>query len=116
MFLLGLEGIGSLNDLEPWLRSEVLIPTSAIPDPGEGELYHFEAIGLTVRTTDGATVGRVVEVMPLPASDLWVVESSPDGVGREILIPVVGAIVKEIDLGERVAVIDPPRGLLDGVT
>ena len=113
VFLVGLAGIQSLNDLEPWMKSEVSIESATVPDAGEGELYHFEAIGLMVRTTDGEVVGKVVEVMPLPSNDLWVVESSGGGSAREVLIPVVGAIVKEIDLTEGFAVIDPPAGLLE---
>jgi len=49
--------------------------------------------------------------MPLPANDVWVVEAGSPA--REVLIPVVGEIVKEVDLREGIARIDPPRGLLD---
>ncbi len=113
LFLVGLEGIESLNDLEPWFRSEVSVEMSTLPEAEEGEIYHFEAIGLTVRTVDGTVVGKITEVMPLPSSDVWAVESHGEGTPREILIPVVGEIVKEIDLAQGFAVIDPPLGLLD---
>lgn len=112
VFLVGLEGIQSLDDLEPWIRSEVSVECRSIPDAGEGEIYHFEAIGLRVRTTEGEEIGTVAEVMPLPANDLWVVRRETAG-GAEILIPVVGEIVKEIDLQSGIARIDPPPGLLE---
>lgn len=111
MFRVGLEGIDSLTALEPWLKSEVFIERSSLPEADEGEIYHFEAIGLSVQTLDGTIVGTVREVMPLPANDVWVVEASSPP--REVLIPVVGEIVKEIDLREGIARIDPPAGLLD---
>jgi len=114
VFLVGLQGIESLDDLEPWLRSEVSVRASTLPEVREGEIYHFEALGLQVKTTSGEVVGKVIEVIPLPASDLWVVESSGDGSPREILIPVVDPIVKEVDLPRGLAVVDPPPGLLDG--
>ncbi len=113
IFLVGLEGIESLNDLEPWFRSEVSVDRRTLPEPEEGEIYHFEAIGLTVRTIDGDDVGKIVEIMPLPNNDVWVLESIGDGPPREILIPVVSEIVKEIDLTQGFALIDPPLGLLD---
>ncbi len=113
LFLVGLEGISSLDDLQPWFRSEVSVEMSSVPEPEEGELYHFEAIGLQVRTVEGDAVGKVVEVMALPANDVWVLESIGEGAPREILIPVVPEIVTQIDLGQGFAVIDPPLGLLD---
>lgn len=114
IFLVSLEGIDSLTALEPWFKSEVSVERSSVPAPNEGELYHFEAIGLEVTTVDGDVVGRIREVMPLPANDVWVVETKEDGKpSREVLIPVVSDIVKEVDLKEGTARIDPPRGLLD---
>ncbi len=113
MLLVGLAGIGSRSDLERWIGSEVHVDATTLPAAGEGELYDFEAIGLAVHTTGGILVGTVIDVLPSPANDLWVVEATPADGGREILIPVVGAIVIEIDLKSRVAVIDPPAGLLE---
>lgn len=111
MFLLGFEGIDDLTTLEAWLPSEVSIEMSTVPRRDD-ELYHFEAIGLEVRTTDDAVVGTVTEVMPLPGNDVWVIAAQDDP-KREILVPVVDAIVHEIDLRSRTAVIDPPAGLLE---
>ena len=56
LFLLGLEGIESLNDLEPWQRPSEA-ESEAIPDAGAGEVYHFEVVGLEVRTVDGDSLG-----------------------------------------------------------
>lgn len=114
IFLVGLEGIDSLTALEAWFKSEVSVERSTLPEAEDGELYHFEAIGLSVRTVDGESVGTIREVMSLPANDLWVVDVPRLGKPpREVLIPVVSAIVKEVDLKEGTALIDPPRGLLD---
>lgn len=113
LFLVGLDGIDSLNDLEPWFRSEVSVEMSTVPEAEGGEFYHFEVIGLTVKTVDGEAVGKIIEVLAHPGNDLWVLESVGAGPLREILIPVVGEIVKEVDLAEGFAVIDPPLGLLD---
>ncbi len=116
MLLAGFEGIDSLDALEPWIGAVVEVELDSLPTPDEGELYHFETIGLQVETTDGEPIGTVVEVMAMPANDLWVVRGpSPSGEGeRETLIPAVAPIVERIDLSRRVAVIAPPPGLLDG--
>ena len=115
VFLMAFEGLDSLDALLPWIGSLVETEEHALPAPGEGELYHFEAVGLEVETTGGDPVGTVVEVMALPANDVWVVHApARDGQPRrEILIPAVAPIVIRIDLAGRRAVIDPIPGLLD---
>jgi 16S rRNA processing protein RimM len=114
-FLLGFAGIDSLNDLEPWIGSSVEADAASVPAPTGEEIYHFEAVGLEVRTTGGERLGTVVEVMALPAQDVWVIDRGPDGAGRarELLLPVAPEIVREVDLVARRAVVDPPAGLVE---
>jgi 16S rRNA processing protein RimM len=114
VLLVGFEGIESLNDLEPWIGSLLEVDRTELPQASEGEIYQFEALGLAVETTAGEPIGVVVEVLGLGANDVWVVRLSGARAGREALIPVVGAIVREIDLARRVATIEPIAGLLDG--
>ena len=58
---------------------------------------------------DGRAVGEIVDVLPMPAQDVFVVR---DG-AREHLVPNVPAIVLRVDRDARVVEIDPPAGLLD---
>jgi 16S rRNA processing protein RimM len=113
-FLLGLEGIDSLNALEPWIGSIVEADAESVPPPSAGEVYHFEVIGLEVRTTSGDRIGEIVDVLSMPAQDVWVVHGGAPGERpREILVPAVEPVVVEIDLASRVAIVDPPAGLID---
>jgi 16S rRNA processing protein RimM len=115
-FLLAFDGIESLNDLQPWIGSSVEADADRVPPPGESELYHFEVLGLEVRTVAGDVLGRVVDVMSLPAQDVWVVHAITGGSERprEILLPAAQSIVVEVDLARRIAIVDPPPGLVDG--
>lgn len=113
-FLLAFEGIDSLNALEPWIGSSVEAEADLVPEASAGEVYHFEVVGLDVRTVAGETLGTVDEVMALPAQDVWVIRGpGPDGKPREILLPAVEPVVREIDLAARVAIVDPPAGLVE---
>ncbi len=115
VYLVGFEGIESLDALLPWIGSAVEIPLAELPPPGEGEIYHHEAIGLEVRLPDGRRVGTVTAVESMPGNDCWVVRLVPDAEGeaRDCLVPAVAPILSRVDLRARVAVIDPPPGLLD---
>lgn len=71
--------------------------------------YTHELVGLRVETTGGDQVGSVVDVRPMPAQDLLVIELTAGG---RRLVPFVAAIVPEVDMAGGRVVIDPPDGLL----
>lgn len=81
--------------------------TELPPEPGK--YFDRQLIGLLVSMPAGDVIGKVVDVMHLPAQDLLVVNSH----GREILIPFVDPIVPRVDLELGLIQIDPPAGLLE---
>ncbi|MEU7132629.1 ribosome maturation factor RimM [Streptomyces sp. NPDC046261] len=109
--LLRFAGVSDRNAAEA-LRNTLLIaevdPDETPEDPEE--FYDHQLMDLDVITVDGTAVGRITEISHLPSQDLFIVER-PDG--SEVMIPFVSEIVTEIDLEGQVAVVDPPRGLLD---
>lgn len=110
-------GIVSMNDAEPWVGSEVLIPAESRQPLPEGEYYFSDLIGCEVRrwlpdAAAGDRIGIVRDVDEQPAGALLVVDPVEEG-RREILIPLARAICKEIDVAARVIRVDPPEGLLE---
>jgi 16S rRNA processing protein RimM len=75
----------------------------------EGRYFIFDIIGLQVVTTKGEKIGKVKEVIALPANDLYLVE----GDKRQYDIPALKKVVKRIDLEKKEMIIEPPEGLLD---
>jgi 16S rRNA processing protein RimM len=88
----------------------LFISTDDLVERDEGEYYYHELIGSRVETADGCDVGIVGTVIRNGAQDLLVVNGGERG---EIFIPVVPAIIKEVDITKEQVVIDPPEGLLD---
>lgn len=92
-------------------RGLICIPrTEAMPLP-EGTYYIFDLIGLAVYTMDGGYLGELQEVLSLPANDVYVVKAPPPG--KEILLPAIKDVIKEISLEKRIMRVDPLPGLLD---
>jgi 16S rRNA processing protein RimM len=96
---------------------------SPLDDPDEYRDHHL--VGLTVRTTAGAVVGEITDVLH-HGQDLLVIKpdsagppsaappsAAPPSAGADILVPFVKAIVTEVDLAGGTLVIDPPPGLLN---
>ena len=70
------------------------VPRSALPEPGAGEFYWSDLVGLAVVNRVAEKLGRVSKVLETGAHPVLHVESE-DGVVR--LIPVVAAYVDAID-------------------
>jgi len=107
--LLTLDGVHSMSAAEELLGSEVELPADSLPPPDEGEVYHFQLIGLEVVTTAGERVGVVEEMFATAANDVCVVRHA----GREFLIPYIDQIIRQVDLEAGKLIIEPMPGLLD---
>jgi len=87
--------------------------TLAVPEDPD-EFRDHDLVGLSVRTTDGAVVGVVEDVLHYGQDVLAVRPPAGSGSGSgEILVPFVKAIVIDVDVTAGVLVIDPPPGLLN---
>lgn len=85
-------------------------PEEVMPLP-EGHYYVFQLVGLPVYTVAGELLGRLKEVLVTGANDVYVVADS--GRDREILVPAIKEVIKEVDLDGEKIVIDPLPGLLE---
>ena len=88
-----------LKGLTVWAAAE------ALPPLPEGEYYLERLIGMTVRE-DGQALGKVRDIYEAGGTHVLVVETESGG---EILIPLVQAMVKEVEeTGSSIHVVLPP--------
>jgi 16S rRNA processing protein RimM len=101
--LVSLVGVDSPEAVRELRGAEIYVPRSeAVPLPA-GHFYLEDVLGLAVRTTDGAEVGTVTDVLKTGSNEVFVV-----GTGKEaVLIPVIKDAVSELNLDERRVVIEP---------
>ena len=66
-----------------------------------------DVIGCEVFLTDGSRIGIIEEIIATGANDVFVVR----GEGKEVLVPVIEDVVKEIDVAARRVVIEAVPGL-----
>lgn len=109
--ILKLEGLNSPESAEKLKGSLLMIESSDLPELGEDEYYWFQLIGLKVYADKREYVGRVEQLIDRALQSLLVVKNEKEG--KEILIPMVDAIVKEINIEKSEIVITPIKGLLD---
>jgi 16S rRNA processing protein RimM len=74
------------------------VERDALPEPGEGEYYAFQLVGLEVEDASGVKLGRVTEVSSGPANDVLELDTG-------LALPLVDACVRKVDLaGGRIVV------------
>jgi len=108
--LLTFEGYHNVNDVEPFRDGILKINESQLTDLDEGEFYFHEIIGCTVYTDTEEEVGTISEILTPGANDVWVVKGPK---GKDVLIPYIEHIVKEVDITNKKVIITPMEGLLD---
>lgn len=84
------------------------VDPALLPDDPD-EFYDHQLVDLAVHFED-QVIGKVTEVIHLPAQDLLSVTKSD---GTEVLIPFVKQIVPQVDIRQGRIVITPPPGLID---
>ncbi|MFD1038009.1 ribosome maturation factor RimM [Virgibacillus byunsanensis] len=108
--LLQFKGLEDINDVEHFKGAFLKITEEQLTELEEDEFYYHEIIGCVVHTTDGEKLGVIKEILSPGANDVWVVKPEK---GKDILIPYIEDVVKEIDVTSKKVIIEPMEGLLD---
>ena len=102
-----LEGFTTREEAAGLRGSLLEIPLGDAPSLPEGTYYHYQIIGLRVRTTDGRFLGEVVELLETGSNEVYVVRG-PEG---EVLIPAIADVVVALDLPGGQMTVEPLPGL-----
>jgi len=104
--LVTFEGIGDRTQAEAIRGHALVVPRSWLPELPQGEWWPDQIEGCAVVTDAGRELGRVTEVIPNPANDLWV---TVDGEGVETLVPALADLLLGVDVeGKQILVRDVP--------
>jgi len=97
-----LRGLNDRDSAAGWVGAEIVVERERLPAPAENEFYWADLEGLEVRSTAGEVLGTVDHLLATGANDVLVLAGP-----TERLIPfVMGSVVKHVDLGARVIVVD----------
>jgi len=102
------EGVDDRTAAESLVKAILWIDADIAEEQEPDAWYDHQLVGLRV-LRDGAEVGEVVRVEHLPAQDLLVVKTAD----REVLVPLVSAIVPTVDLAGGTVTVTPPAGLFE---
>ncbi len=103
------EGLNAANDLTELMKKNVYLPLELLP-PLEGKKFYFhEIVGFRVHDKIHGDIGIVKDVISIPQQNILQVMHNY----TEILIPLHGEILEEIDRTNKILKINAPEGLID---
>jgi 16S rRNA processing protein RimM len=105
--ILRLKEIERIEEVQPLMGREIYVNRGAFPPLKKGEYYWIDILGMVVETEGGKRIGRIKEIFPTGANDVYVVE----GKKREIFLPATEEVIQKVDLEKGVMKVIRMEGL-----
>jgi 16S rRNA processing protein RimM len=106
--LLRVEGVANREAAAAMRGYLVQVPIEHAIPLKEDEYYEHQILGLDVESDAGESLGKVVEVLYTGANEVYIVRADD---GRELLIPAIESVVREVNLEEGCMVVHLMEGL-----
>lgn len=108
MVLVKFKQFNNINEVQYFREAELKVADQDQDELEEGQYYYHQIIGLTVETGDGRKLGTIKEILAPGANDVWVVQRPNQ---RDLLLPVIDDVVKEVDLENNKVIVELLEGL-----
>ncbi|MBN8207454.1 ribosome maturation factor RimM [Bacillus sp. NTK071] len=109
--LLTFEGFHNINEVVHMKEGILKVKEDQGGKLLKEEFYYRDIIGLEVHTEEGEYLGKVKEILSPGANDVWVVQSASGG--KDLLLPYIEQVVKQVDLDEGKITVHLMEGLRD---
>jgi len=105
--VLKLAGIDDISGAEELAGLDICIPAEEAVQPGPGEYFIHDLLGLEVYTEGGEFLGGITACYRTGSNDVYEVRHGQE----EVLVPALQDVVRDVDLGQRRMVVCLPKGL-----
>lgn len=110
MFIVRFKEWDNINQVEQYKGWAAKVDEEDLAELDEDEYYFHEIIGCAVMTVEGEKLGEIKEILTPGANHVWVVKRPK---GKDVLIPVIDEVVKEVDVEEKRVIVELMEGLLE---
>ena len=107
--LLKLKGIDTIEEAEKYRADYLKINRNKDEKLPEDTYYIVDLIGLDIYTEGGELLGKLDDIFSTGSNDVYVVKNSE---GKQILLPAISDVIKNIDLEQKKIVVNLIEGLL----
>ncbi|MDD4689176.1 MAG: ribosome maturation factor RimM [Eubacteriales bacterium] len=108
--ILTLMGVSDINTAETYKGLVVYANRGDLEQLPDGSYYIRDLIGLQVETDDGRVLGKMTDCFPTGSNDVYVVKTTDK---KDILLPAIPQVIKEVKLDEGKMIVTLMKGLVD---
>lgn len=108
--ILKFKGYDNINDIEKYLKKDLLVDREHAVELGENENFIADLIDMEVVTDEGKVLGTLTDVIETGANDVYAVKT-PEG--KEILFPAIRDCILDVNVDEKRMTVHVMEGLLD---
>lgn len=109
MVLIKFKGIDKIEDAELLRNSYLKVNRKDEPELEEGTYYIVDLLGLDVYSDEGNLLGKLEDIFNNGSTDIYVVKNE---LGKQLLLPAISDVIKEINLEEQKIVVHILKGLI----
>ena len=109
MVLLKLEGIDDIGEAEKFKNFYIKINRKDAVELEEDSYFIVDIIGCKVFTDENEFLGNVIDVFQTGSNDVYTVKNNED---KEILLPAIEDVIKDIDIANKKIVVKLMDGLI----
>lgn len=110
LVLLKLKGIDSIDDTLQYKNCYIKIDRKDALKLPEDSYFIVDLIGMEVFTEQEELLGNLIDVFPTGSNDVYVVK---DSLGKQILLPAIGEVIKSVDVQNKKMIVHLLEGLKD---
>ena len=110
MVLLKLKGIDTIEQAEEYRNYFIKINRKDAEDLPEDTYYIVDLIDCEVYSDENIFLGKVADVLQTGSNDVYVVKQEQ---GKDILLPAIADVVKDIDIANKKIIVHLLKGLID---
>ena len=107
--LLKLKGIDTIEEAEKYRNCYLKLPREKAKKLPKDTYFIADLIGLKVYTDEGNLLGTLEDIYNSGASDIYVVK---DKLGKQMLLPAIKDVIKQIDLEQEKIIVHLIKGLV----
>lgn len=107
--LLKLKGINDINEAEKYKGCYIKLPREKAKKLPENTYFIADLIGIDVFTDNGELLGKVDDIYNSGSADIYVIKNE---LGKQILLPGIKEVIKEIDVDNEKIIVHLIDGLI----
>ena len=106
--LVKFKGLQDINLVEKYKNCYLKVNRKDAVKLPENSYFIVDLIGLEVYTEDGRFLGKIEDIFKTGSNDVYVVKNE---LGKQILLPAIASVIKQIDLSQRKVIVNLIKGL-----